>query len=147
MLTIGNKAVVSDADAADGVKNASMVRFLWQKGDDPDGRSADFPQNAQRRACSPLYFLHRAYSFEIIGRFDFQIIGAEYIEDFLCFQLTAGLIARSRNNGAEFRVHRLGQVVAKGLLHNKGRASLPDWLLMRIMGSYSRPTSAGSIGR
>ena len=25
--------------------------------------------------------------------------------------------------------------------------SLPDWELMRIMGSYSRPTSAGSMGR
>ena len=29
----------------------------------------------------------------------------------------------------------------------KAAPPLPDWLLMRMMGSYSRPTSAGSMGR
>ena len=129
MLTIGNKAVVGDADAADGVKECI-------DGPVSCGRKEMIlvaeTQIALKMHNGRLVFLCIFFieliAFEIIGRFDFQIIGAENIEDFFCFQLTPGFIAGGLYKSAEFGMHGLGKFIAEGLLHNKGG-------------------SAGSIGR
>lgn len=46
---------------------------------------------------------------------------------------------------AELGVHGLGEINEGVLRMTKAEPPLPDWELMRMMGSYWRPTSAGSM--
>ena len=83
-----------------------------------------------------MVFLIQLVTLEGIRLAHIQIFLLEQIEYFLRLKFPSGGVAGGLDYRPKFRMHSLGHIVAEILLHNRYTyRPLPDWLLIRIIGS------------